>query len=92
MSPVVQSFIPVAKDSHFPIQNIPFGVFSTAQRTVSIIELFVKAHSTQGKSTPLLLFIAVNKTYIAIIYRHLASVLPLVNKFLILLLLLKLVI
>ncbi|KAG2225597.1 hypothetical protein INT45_013708 [Circinella minor] len=33
MSTVVQSFIPVAKDSHFPIQNIPFGVFSTAQQT-----------------------------------------------------------
>lgn len=25
-----RSFVPVAADSHFPIQNLPFGVFSTA--------------------------------------------------------------
>ncbi|KAI7871190.1 fumarylacetoacetase [Spinellus fusiger] len=29
----LKSFIPVAKESHFPIQNIPFGVFSTSQKT-----------------------------------------------------------
>ncbi|KAL1932329.1 hypothetical protein VTP01DRAFT_9385 [Rhizomucor pusillus] len=32
MSPVLlESFVPVAKDSHFPIQNLPYGVFSTSQ-------------------------------------------------------------
>ncbi|MFG5775518.1 fumarylacetoacetase [Comamonas sp. J-3] len=27
------SFVPVAADSHFPIQNLPFGIFSTEKRT-----------------------------------------------------------
>ncbi|KAG0168659.1 hypothetical protein DFQ28_004569 [Apophysomyces sp. BC1034] len=31
--PALESFVPVAKDSHFPIQNIPFGVFSTGDKT-----------------------------------------------------------
>ncbi|KAF7732140.1 hypothetical protein EC973_006395 [Apophysomyces ossiformis] len=30
---LLESFIPVAKDSHFPIQNIPFGVFSTNEKS-----------------------------------------------------------
>ena len=30
MSPHQQSFVPVAPDSHFPIQNLPYGVFSHA--------------------------------------------------------------
>jgi fumarylacetoacetase len=25
---ILQSFLPVSKDSHFPIQNIPFGIYS----------------------------------------------------------------
>lgn len=32
MSPVTQSFVSVSKDSDFPIQNIPFGVFSTSDK------------------------------------------------------------
>jgi fumarylacetoacetase len=28
LDPGIKSFIPVADDSHFPIQNLPFGVFS----------------------------------------------------------------
>lgn len=27
-----KSWIPVAKDSHFPIQNIPFGIYSTGEK------------------------------------------------------------
>jgi len=27
--PKLRSFITVAKDSHFPIQNLPYGVFTT---------------------------------------------------------------
>ncbi|HEY3555627.1 MAG TPA: fumarylacetoacetase, partial [Casimicrobiaceae bacterium] len=27
--PKLKSFVPVARDSHFPIQNLPFGVFTT---------------------------------------------------------------
>ncbi len=27
--PALKSFVPVAADSHFPIQNLPFGIFST---------------------------------------------------------------
>jgi fumarylacetoacetase len=27
--PKLRSFVPVARDSHFPIQNLPFGVFTT---------------------------------------------------------------
>ena len=27
--PKLRSFIDVARDSHFPIQNLPYGVFST---------------------------------------------------------------
>ncbi|MBI5154646.1 fumarylacetoacetase [Candidatus Poribacteria bacterium] len=30
--PRLESFIPVARDSHFPIQNLPFGVFSAPDR------------------------------------------------------------
>jgi fumarylacetoacetase len=30
----IASFVPVAPDSHFPIQNLPFGVFSTAAAPV----------------------------------------------------------
>ena len=30
--PRLKSFIDVAPDSHFPIQNLPFGVFSSADR------------------------------------------------------------
>ncbi|KAJ1657707.1 hypothetical protein IWQ61_002942 [Dispira simplex] len=26
------SFVPVPKDSHFPLQNLPYGIFSTAER------------------------------------------------------------
>src|SRR3954469_21645607 len=29
MIPSLKSFVEVAADSHFPIQNLPFGVFST---------------------------------------------------------------
>ncbi|HEX6792554.1 MAG TPA: fumarylacetoacetate hydrolase family protein, partial [Casimicrobiaceae bacterium] len=27
--PKLKSFVPVAKDSHFPIQNLPYGIFTT---------------------------------------------------------------
>src|SRR5512135_376258 len=27
--PKLKSFVPVERDSHFPIQNLPFGVFTT---------------------------------------------------------------
>ena len=27
--PKLRSFVPVARDSHFPIQNLPFGIFTT---------------------------------------------------------------
>lgn len=30
--PILRSFVAVAADSHFPIQNLPFGVFSTPAR------------------------------------------------------------
>jgi len=30
--PALRSWIPVAKDSDFPIQNLPFGIFKTSQR------------------------------------------------------------
>lgn len=32
MSPIAESFVTVSKDSDFPIQNIPFGVFSTSEK------------------------------------------------------------
>ncbi|RCI06480.1 hypothetical protein CU098_010075 [Rhizopus stolonifer] len=32
MSAVTESFVSVSKESDFPIQNIPFGVFSTAEK------------------------------------------------------------
>ena len=32
MSPITESFVTVSKDSDFPIQNIPFGVFSTSEK------------------------------------------------------------
>lgn len=32
------SFIPVTPESHFPIQNLPFGVFSTADN-VSCVDM-----------------------------------------------------
>jgi fumarylacetoacetase len=31
--PALRSFVPVAADSHFPIQNLPYGVFRTAGLT-----------------------------------------------------------
>ena len=31
------SFIPVSPESHFPIQNLPYGVFSTADN-VRVVE------------------------------------------------------
>src|SRR5690348_5132739 len=36
--PKLRSFVPVAPESHFPIQNLPFGVFSTpgAARRVGV--------------------------------------------------------
>lgn len=46
MAPI-QSFVPVERDSHFPIQNIPFGVFSTpenveyATRVIQFPHVFV---------------------------------------------------
>lgn len=33
---MMKSFIPVAPDSHFPIQNLPYGVFRTTKRSVRI--------------------------------------------------------
>ena len=30
--PALQSFMPVAADSHFPIQTLPFGIFSAIRR------------------------------------------------------------
>ncbi|KAI8391350.1 fumarylacetoacetase-like protein [Radiomyces spectabilis] len=33
MASTLKSFIPVAADSHFPIQNLPFGIFSTADKS-----------------------------------------------------------
>jgi fumarylacetoacetase len=32
MTASLESFIPVSKESDFPIQNIPFGVFSTSDK------------------------------------------------------------
>ena len=32
--PALRSFIPVAADSDFPIQNLPFGIFSTPDNQV----------------------------------------------------------
>jgi hypothetical protein len=32
MAAAPKSFIEVAPDSHFPIQNLPFGIFETAER------------------------------------------------------------
>ncbi len=29
VDPSAKSFVPVAPDSHFPLQNLPYGVFST---------------------------------------------------------------
>src|SRR5207249_4525235 len=42
--PTLRSFVPVAADSHFPIQNLPFGVFrrqgdSTTRIGVAIGEM-----------------------------------------------------
>lgn len=33
---MIRSFIPVAQDSHFPIQNLPYGVFRTTKRSPRI--------------------------------------------------------
>ena len=30
------SFIPVSDDSHFPLENIPFGVFSTEDNVSNV--------------------------------------------------------
>ena len=35
-NPSLKSWIPVSKDSDFPIQNIPFGVFLTRDDIVTI--------------------------------------------------------
>ena len=32
--PTLKSFVAVAADSHFPIQNLPFGIFSTTAKPV----------------------------------------------------------
>lgn len=41
MSPITESFVPVSKDSDFPIQNIPFGVFSTSEKvTMTVITMY----------------------------------------------------
>lgn len=34
------SFIEVSQDSHFPIQNLPYGIFSTAEK----VKLFGTLH------------------------------------------------
>ncbi|KAI9497866.1 fumarylacetoacetate hydrolase [Zychaea mexicana] len=44
MSPLLESFVTVSKDSHFPIQNIPFGVFSTAQQTTPRVGVAIGEH------------------------------------------------
>ena len=36
MQHVLRSFIEVAPDSHFPIQNLPFGVFRPAQGSARV--------------------------------------------------------
>lgn len=36
----MESFIPVTHDSHFPLQNLPYGIFS---RGVSVSEIFTEA-------------------------------------------------
>lgn len=49
--PNLRSWVPVPADSDFPIQNIPFGVFSTSQRSLrpctrigdNVVDLFVLA-------------------------------------------------
>ena len=33
VDPVLHSWVPVEKDSDFPIQNLPFGVFSSGGRS-----------------------------------------------------------
>ncbi len=50
--PSLASFVPVAADSHFPIQNLPFGIFSTADRApragVAIGEYIVDLQALAG--------------------------------------------
>lgn len=40
----MKSFIPVPKDSHFPIQNLPYGVFSTDSRPMPRLGVAIGEH------------------------------------------------
>ena len=37
VDPNLRSFVPVAEDSHFPIQNLPFGVFSREDEFTALV-------------------------------------------------------
>ncbi|KAI8068287.1 hypothetical protein BC940DRAFT_299617 [Gongronella butleri] len=40
----LESFIPVAQDSHFPIQNLPFGIFSTKTKVQPRVGVAIGEH------------------------------------------------
>lgn len=62
--PSLRSFIDVGPDSHFPIQNLPFGIFSTTERTARVgvaignfvVDLAVLSHKALLKTDSLDVF------------------------------------
>ncbi len=62
--PSLRSFIDVDPDSHFPIQNLPFGIFSTTERTARVgvaignfvVDLAVLSHKALLKTDSLDVF------------------------------------
>src|SRR5262249_15288225 len=54
--PALHSFVPVAADSHFPIQNLPYGVFRTRGRPphvgVAIGEFILDLSVVQDRVLP----------------------------------------
>jgi fumarylacetoacetase len=43
--PKLRSFVPVAPDSHFPIQNLPYGVFTTPANYTPRIGVAIGDHA-----------------------------------------------
>ena len=53
--PSLRSWVPVPPDSDFPIQNLPFGVFSLGWRSITVVyELFKMLNSGHEISLALL--------------------------------------
>ena len=56
------SFISVSPDSHFPIQNLPYGVFST-KSDVSLIKNILKFNHAYCFASPSMIHLLKNKVY-----------------------------